>query len=75
MANSPTTTVTVNQDYLIEPLTGPSHPKKYLDRFPEEIYDTSVDSTLVKFLYALLGPSGAGWIKQNYLEVRIACQC
>jgi hypothetical protein len=70
MANSPTTTVTVNQDYLIEPLTGPSHPKKYLDRFPEEIYDTSVDSTLVKFLYALLGPSGAGWIKQNYLEVR-----
>jgi hypothetical protein len=71
MADRPTTTITVPQDFLIESLNGPRHPKKFLDRFPDELYDKSVNSVLIKFLYALLGPSGAGWIQKNYMDVRV----
>lgn len=71
MAKIPTTSITVNRDLLIEPLKPPVHPHNYLDNFPDEVYNKSVDSVLVKFLNALLGPSGAGWIRKNYLDVRL----
>lgn len=70
MADRPVVTTIINKDYLIEPLNGPAHPQSYLEHFPEEVYDTSFDSRLVQFLYALLGPAGAGWIKKNYFDVR-----
>jgi len=71
MANAPTTAITINQNLLLEPLRAPVHPHSNLDNFPEEVYNKSPDSVLVKFLNALLGPSGAGWIKRNYLDVRL----
>lgn len=71
MADAPTTSVTINRDLLLEPLNAPTHPHNFLDKFPDEVYNKSVDSVLVKFLNALLGPSGAGWITKNYLDVRL----
>lgn len=68
---TPDFTDTINQSFFIEPLGGPLHPQNYLDRFPEEVYNKSLDSHLVKFLYALLGPAGVGWLRKNYLEARI----
>lgn len=68
---TPDFTDTVNQAFFIEPLGGPQHPQNYLDRFPEEVYNTSLDSHLVKFLYSLLGPAGVGWLRKTYLEARI----
>lgn len=68
---SPDLTNTINQSFFIEPLGGPLHPQNYLDRFPDEVYNKTVDSHLVKFLYSLLGPAGVGWLRKNYLEARI----
>jgi hypothetical protein len=62
---------TINQSFFIEPLGGPLHPQNYLDRFPEEVYNKTIDSHLVKFLYVLLGPAGVGWLRKNYLEARV----
>jgi hypothetical protein len=61
----------VNQQYFIEPLGGPQHPQNYLDRFPETLYDKSLDSHFVRFMFALLGPSGTGWLQKNYLTARL----
>lgn len=61
----------VDQSFFIEPLGGPQNPVNYLDRFPDEVYNKSIDSHLVKFLYSLLGPAGVGWLRKSYLEARL----
>jgi hypothetical protein len=68
---TPDLTETINQSFFIEPLGGPLHPQNYLDRFPDEVYNKTIDSHLVKFLYSLMGPAGVGWLRKNYLEARI----
>jgi hypothetical protein len=67
----PDITEYIDQRFLLEPLGGPQHPQSHLDRFPEEVYNKTLDSRLVKFLYALLGPAGVGWLRKNYLEARL----
>ena len=68
---TPDFTGVVNQQVFLAPLGGPQHPQNYLDRFPEEVYSKGIDSHLVKFMYALLGPAGVGWLRKNYLESRL----
>lgn len=68
---APVLTGGVDQRYLLEPLSTPLDPKSYLDRFPEEVYDKSLQSHLVRFIYTLLGPSGVASIKQNILNQRL----
>lgn len=68
---TPDFTDTINQSFFIEPLGGPLNPVNYLDRFPEEVYNKTIDSHLVKFLYSLIGPAGVGWLRKNYLEARV----
>lgn len=71
LANTPTITSTVNQSFFIEALGGAQNPVSYLDRFPDSVYTRAVDSLLVRFMYALLGPTGVGALKQEYLEARL----
>lgn len=68
---TPDVTTVVDQSFFLMPLGGPQHPQTYLDRFPEAVYNKGLDSHLVKFMYALLGPSGVGWLRKNYLEARL----
>lgn len=68
---TPDFTGIVNQQFFLRPLGGPTNPLNYLDRFPDEVYTKSIDSHLVRFMYALLGPAGIGWLKKNYLESRL----
>lgn len=67
----PTFVGSIDQNFLIEPLNGSAHPRTYLYRFPDTIYNTSTDSRLVKFIYALLGPAGIGWFQKQLLETRL----
>jgi hypothetical protein len=69
--SAPTQIVNVEQSYLIEALTSSSSPSSYLDYFPQEVYNTSSDSRLYKFLYALLGPAGVSFLKTNYFYARM----
>lgn len=71
LVGSPTITSTVNQSFFIEALGGAQNPVSYLDRFPDAIYTKAVDSLLVKFMYALLGPTGVGALRQEYLLARL----
>jgi hypothetical protein len=68
---APIATFQVDQRFLIEPLGGPQEVNSYLDRFPDEVYNKSIDSHLVRFVYALLGPAGVGSVRRNYLEARL----
>jgi hypothetical protein len=68
---TPDITGVVDQSFFASPLGGPQHPISYLDRFPESIYNKGIDSHLVRFMYALLGPAGVGWLRKNYLEARL----
>lgn len=71
LASLPTLTGVVEQKYLIEPLNGPKGPRSYLDRFPDALYNKAPESHLVRFLYALLGPSGVGQLQTNFLQARL----
>lgn len=71
LTSPPSFSGTVDQSFFIESLGGSKHPTLYLDRFPEEVYNKSVDSHFVRFMYALLGPAGIGWLKKNYLDARL----
>jgi hypothetical protein len=68
---TPDYTDIINQSFFIEPLGGPLNPVNYLDRFPDEVYNKTLDSHLVKFIYSLVGPAGVGWLRKTYLEARI----
>lgn len=69
--NAPNISGLIDQTFFLRPLNGADSPETYLSNFPEEIYNTSVDSRLTKFLYTLLGPAGNGWIRSNYLQARL----
>lgn len=71
LTTAPTITQTVDQRLLVVPLSGPGDVGSYLDRFPEEIYSHSLDSRLVRLVYTLLGPAGAGWVRKQYLLARL----
>jgi hypothetical protein len=76
MANPPTIltpdiTLAIDQTYFLRPIGGPRSPLTYLDRFPESVYNKSLDSHLVKLMYALLGPSGVGGLRKQYLQARL----
>jgi hypothetical protein len=68
---SPTFTDVVNQNFFIESQGGAKPVVSYLDAFPDSLYTKALDSVLVTFLYALLGPAGVGSIAQEYLEARL----
>lgn len=68
---TPDFTGVVDQRVFVSPLGGPQKPISYLDRFPETVYNKGADSHLIRFMYALLGPSGAGWLAKNYLDARL----
>lgn len=74
LVSNPTFTDTVNQQFFIEALRGPQQPISYLDSFPDAVYTKAIDSVLVTFLYALLGPTGVGQIHKEYLEARLAVE-
>lgn len=67
----PTISGTIDQTFLIEPLQGPGHYSTYLDRFPDSVYNKSVDSHLVKFLYTLIGPAGISQLRQQAFQARL----
>lgn len=69
--SSPVFTDSVNQNFFIEALGGSKQPVSYLDRFPDSVYTKAIDSVLVTFAYALLGPAGAGYLRTQYLEARL----
>lgn len=69
---SPTFTETVDQSVFLEPLGGPQDPVSSLDRFPDKLYNKSTETHFIRFMYSLLGPAGVGWIKQQYLEAKLA---
>lgn len=71
MTYQSTFTYTVDQKFFVEALSGAKHPTNYLDRFPSEVYNTSPDSVLYKFIYTLVGPVGVGSIRKSYLEARL----
>jgi hypothetical protein len=71
LTTTPDFTGVVNRSVFLAPLGGPQHPQNYLDRFPESLYNTAIDSRLVKFTYALLGPAGVGWLRKNQLSARL----
>lgn len=71
VTSAPTFSGTIDQSYFIAPLGGPTNPVNLLDRFPDELYDKSPNSHFVRFMYALLGPAGVGWLSKNYLDARL----
>lgn len=68
---APTFSGQVDQRFFIAPLGGPQDPQSLLDRFPDELYSKSPNSHFVRFMYALLGPAGVGWLAKNYLDARL----
>jgi hypothetical protein len=71
---TPDFTGVVDRSFFLAPLGGPQHPQTYLDRFPDSLYNKAIDSHLVKFMYALLGPAGIGWLRKNYLTTRLVLE-
>lgn len=69
--SAPTITDSVDQNFFIEALNGALPPVSYLDSFPDSVYTKALDSLLVKFLYTLMGPAGAGSLRKQYLEARL----
>lgn len=70
--NSPIFTEQVDQSVFLEPLGGPNDPLSSLDRFPDALYNKSPETHFIRFMYSLLGGAGVGWIKQQYLEAKLA---
>lgn len=72
--STPDFTGVVDQQFLLAPLNGGTVPGNYLNVFPEEVYNKSIDSHLVSLVYTLLGPAGIGWLQSNYLQARLALE-
>lgn len=70
----PDFTGVIDQQFLLAPLGGSKSPATYLDLFPEELYNKSLDSHLTKLLYTLLGPAGIGWLHSNFLQARLTLE-
>lgn len=67
----PQFTDSVDLRYFIEPLNAPTAPIRGLDRFPDSLYVKTPDSHFVRFMTALLGPVGVGWLKFNLTVARL----
>jgi hypothetical protein len=70
-ASLPILTYSVDQRFFVESLGGQYSSQNFLNRFPDAVYNKAIDSHLVSFLYALLGPAGAGLLRQQYLLARL----
>jgi hypothetical protein len=70
----PVYTEYIDQRFLIEPLSGPEHPRNYLDRFPDEIYHKGPETHLVRLIYSLVGPPGVGWLNKQYFDGRLVLE-
>jgi len=58
-------------DFVVEPYNAPSNVFKQARKFfPEEVYNLSSQTTLYKFLLALLGDSGVGGMKKAFTYTR-----
>ena len=58
-------------DFVVEPYNAPSNVLKQAKKFfPEEVYNLSSQTTLYKFLLALLGDSGVGGMKKAFTYTR-----
>lgn len=67
----PQFTDTVDLRYFIEPLNAPTAPISLLGLFPDALYSKSPDSHFVRFMTALLGPVGVGWLAENMTVARL----
>jgi hypothetical protein len=56
---------------IIEPIGGPVSIDVLMDRFPESVYSKGKDSHLYRFLTALAGDSGAGWLHRASMLARL----
>jgi hypothetical protein len=56
---------------VVEPIDGPASLESIMDRFPESVYNRSRDTRLYKFLTAVTGDAGAGWLKKKTLNARL----
>lgn len=70
----PELTGVIDQNFLIAPRGGAKASETYLDLFPDELYNKSIDSHLVALMYSLLGPAGIGWLQSNYFQARLALE-
>jgi hypothetical protein len=55
----------------VEPLDGVTTLADLMDRFPEEVYAQGTDTVLYKFLTALTGDSGAGYVERLAYAARL----
>lgn len=69
--SDPTVTVFTSTISVVEPLDGPTSVDDVMDRFPEEVYQQGRDTHLYRFLQALGGDAGAGYIKKQLLAQRL----
>ena len=67
----PTLTQTTANTPVVEPLDGPTTVDDVMDRFPEEIYQQGKDTHLYRFLTALAGDAGAGFLKAQAFAARL----
>lgn len=56
---------------VVEPLQGPLTVEDVIDRFPEQIYQQGKDTHLYRFLEALCGDAGAGYLKKQSYYARL----
>lgn len=71
---APQFTGVVNTGKFLEPLNGLQAITDYLGLFPDSLYSKSVDTHFVRFMYAVLGPAGAGGLVQQLLAQRLALE-
>jgi len=71
-AATPSYSQSVSQNVFTPALTGSQNPINFLDRFPDELYDKSLDAHWVRFLYTILGPVGVGRLTRDALLARLA---
>lgn len=71
---APQFTGSADQRYFLEPLDGGVNMAHYLRRFPDAVYNKAPDSHLLRFMYAILGPTGIGWLKRNIAEARLVLE-
>lgn len=75
MSFSPQYETSVDQNVFVEPIKSATRPNVLIERyFPEENYDTSIDSTLTKFVKSILGEAGVGLIRKEFFEARLVLE-
>lgn len=69
--STPIQTVLTTNFPVVEPLDGPTSVDDVFDRFPEEVYQQGKDTHLYRFLTALAGDAGAGYLKKQAYAARL----